>query len=169
MTLLGFLRNRKGNRKQDPFLAEPAGGYLRGPGFAAAPPRFANPRGVATEETLAGIVAQAQARVNGHDWYGHDTTAMDVPPAHERPYVPAPPPPPAFSPPPPMPFSGVSEIMVSRVDYPDPADLSCDKDRHYRETLRRMGAATGTSTSLEDTGTWPRLALEPGDGTGVRL
>lgn len=71
--------------------------------------------------------------------------------------------------PPPMPYSAVSSAWVASIPVPDPADLSYDKDRHYREYLRHIGKATGTSTEFEDTGMWPRLALEPGDGSGVAL
>lgn len=77
-------------------------------------PRFANPHGVATEATLASLAAQAQAetrtvpaaapwgpwdqpggfpealRSADAGWYGWSDTAMDVPPAHTRRYVPDP-------------------------------------------------------------------------------
>lgn len=68
----------------------------------------------------------------------------------------------ATRPAPPRPYSGISAIWVEQITYPDPG-LSFYLGRDYRETLRHIGAATGTSTSLEDTGSWPRLALEAGD------
>lgn len=68
------------------------------------------PHGIATRETLAGIVAQAQAEAEQvpappwgpwdypgsfpdalrgtPGWYGHSLTAPDQPPAHSRPYIP---------------------------------------------------------------------------------
>ena len=114
-----------------------------------------------SEKTLAEaarIIAQVKAeKAAGEDaWWG--LTEMDMPPALDRPYVPAPEPLPA----PPMPFSGVSSIWVATIRYPDPCDFSYYQGRDYRETLRHIGKATGTSTSLEDTGSWPRLELEAG-------
>ena len=108
--------------------------------------------------TLARLTEQAKAeKAAGEDaWWG--LTEMDMPPALDRPYVPAPEPLPA----PPMPFSGVSSIWVATIRYPDPCDFSYYQGRDYRETLRHIGKATGTSTSLEDTGSWPRLELEAG-------
>lgn len=130
-----------------------------------APPSY-RPHGIDTAETLAAIYARAQADAEtAHtsaetqawgEWDQPGTGLADAP-ARE------------LAPPPPMPFSGVSRIMVDRITYPDPADLSIDKDRHYRETFRLTGVATGTSGSLEDTGMWALPALEPGDGTGTRL
>lgn len=58
------------------------------------------PHGIATKETLAGLVEQAQAEKaaqapapdlladEAHRWYGWDITALDVPPRHDRPYIP---------------------------------------------------------------------------------
>ena len=146
---MNVLRFRKDRRQRGPFTAAP----VTRPAPAWSPE---------VTRQIADLTAQAEAEREA--WFG--LTELDNPPVHDRPYVPALADAP---PPPPMPFSGVSKIMVSQVGYPDPADLSCDKDRHYREMLRRMGAATGTSASLEDTSAWPRLALEPGDGTGVLL
>lgn len=124
------------------------------------------PHGIDSQETLAAIVAKAQADAEAAQqsalteaWAEWDQpgTGLAGKPAIEAP------------PPPPMPFSGVSSAWVASITPPDVTDLSYDKDRRYREYLRHIGAATGTSTALEVTGTWPRLALEPGDGTGVRL
>lgn len=146
-----FFRRR---RRQPPLVGReyrPAPAYQR-----AAPvegPAY-QPHGIDSPETLAKLRAQAEA-------------AAAAPPA-----VPPPPPPPPrpVGPPPPMPYpSATSRAMVHQIDYPDPSDLSPDKDRRYRDMLRRVGVATGTRTPLEDTGMWPRLALEPGDGTGTQL
>lgn len=125
----------------------------------------AEPHGIATPETLAEIVARAQAdAVAAHEaaateqWGTWDEPVTPLAPAAEP------------GPPPPMPYpAGTSQIMVGQIAYPDPADLTPDKDRHYRDMLRRVGVATGTHTSLEDTGMWALPALEPGDGTGQRL
>ena len=106
------------------------------------------PHGIDTPEVLAAIRAQAYA-----DALAAQETAGPV-----MGRVPVPPPRPV--PPPPMPCSGVSAIWVGQITYPDPSDLSYDKGRHYRETLRHIGKATGTYGSLEDTGMWPVPALE---------
>ena len=107
-------------------------------------------------------LAELQAQAEAEDWYG--LTALDLPPAHDRPYIAAPLPAP---PPPPMPCSGVSAIWVSRITYPQPGDLSFDHGLHYRETLRHIGRATGTSTSLERADAWPQFAIEAGTGVAA--
>ena len=122
-------------------------------GWRDAPP--AESHGIATPEILAELVAQAQAQAEAE-------TATDVRiPA----YVPQPPPIRRVGPapePPSAPFSGISALWVRQIRYPDPADLSYYQARDYRETLRHIGKATGTSTSLEDTMAWPVPALEVG-------
>jgi hypothetical protein len=111
------------------------------------------PHGIASPETLAGLVAQAQAeaasgvRVPAYVPQALTWTAWTGGDAPE---------------PPPMPCSGVSSIWVSQITYPEPGDLSYDHGRNYRETLRHIGKATGTSTSLENTASWARPALEAG-------
>lgn len=143
---------------------------MGGHGIATAetPPAY-EPHGIDSAETLAALVARAgedaraaQEAAETEPWGEWDEPGV---PLVSEPAPPAPP-----SPPPPMPYPGdVSRIMVHQIDYPDPADLSPDKDRQYRAMLRRVGVATGTRTSLEDTGVWALPALEPGDGTGVPL
>ena len=126
------------------------------------------PHGIDTPETLAEIIARAQADAETaresaltEQWGEWDKPGEALP--ADKPARLAPPPPP-------MPYpSDMSRIMVHQIAYPDPADLSADRDRHYRDMLRRVGVATGTHTSLEDTGMWALPALEPGDGTGVAL
>ena len=148
---------RKDRRQRDPFTALPETGPA-GPATAPIPLSW-TPE---VERQLAGIVAQAEAERAAHaeDWYG--LTELDVPPVHDRPYVAAAPA--LASPPPPMPFSGVSRIWVGQVRYPVPGDLSYDQARNYRETLRHIGAATGTSTWLERADAWPLLAIEAPKG-----
>lgn len=63
---------------------------------------------------------------------------------------------------PPRPFSGVSSIWVSQIDYPEPGDLSIDAARNYARTLRHIGLATGTRGLLESEAAWPLPALETG-------
>jgi len=158
------------------YVPEPGSGVFRDPralntpiGAEDAPtatmPAQYEPHGIDTPETLAEIVTRAQADAGAaqasaqtEQWGTRDEPGTPLAPPAEIP------------PPAPMPFpSGTSRIMVGQITYPDPADLSPDKDRHYRDMLRRVGVATGTHTSLEDTGMWALPALEPGDGTGERL
>ena len=108
------------------------------------------PWGPAAETAVPDLTAE-----DAHALYGWDITAMDNPPVHHRPYVPEPPLPP-------MPFSGVSSIWVSQIDYPAPGDLSIDAARNYARTLRHIGLATGTRGLLESEAAWPRPALETG-------
>ena len=129
----------------------------------AAAALASEPHGIATAETLQMILDRAHAEAEAAaaepwgDWDQPGSGLGEVPA-----YEPAPPPPP---------YPGdLSNIMVHQIDYPDPSEYDGpDKDRHYRDMLRRVGVATGTHTSLEDTGMWPRIALEPGDGTGRAL
>lgn len=168
MNIRGFLRNLKRNRNRNrnrqqapvPSLADQAAAIL---------PRFANPHGVASDETLAEIVTRAQA--TAHETAAHETAATEQWGTQDEPAtVLADAPPLPDLPPPPMPYpSDVSRIMVGQIAYPDPLDLTPDKNRDYRDMLRRVGVATGTHTSLEDTGMWALPALEPGDGTGRPL
>ena len=125
------------------------------------------PHGIDTPQTLAEIVAQAQADAEAaheaavtEQWGEWDQPGKPLAPVA----APAPVPPP-----PPVPPSDLSRIMVSQIPVPQPGDLSYDRSHRYADYLRRIGAATGTSSSLEDTGMWPRFALEPGDGKGVQL
>ena len=76
---MSILRFRRDRRHADSFAATPVTHY--------AAPRFADPHGVATDETLAGLRAQAEAETEAI-WYGWDITAPDNPPPHDRPYVP---------------------------------------------------------------------------------
>ncbi len=144
-------------RRQDDgpaYLPAPAGP----PAAPAAQPRL--DYDAQAWETVARLAAQAEAEAEAAR-AAQDRPA--APPAEE-------PVPWSLLPPPPMPYRGdLSRAMVHQIDYPDPADLSPDKDRAYRNMLRRVGVATGTHTSLEDTCTWALPALEPGDGTGVPL
>jgi hypothetical protein len=73
------------------------------------------------------------------------------------------------APPPPMPPSDLSRIMVSQLPSPPPNDRNFAWTHQYADYMRRVGVATGTSTDLEHTMAWGMPALEPGDGTGVRL
>ena len=122
------------------------------------------PHGIDTPEKLAEIKARAeadalaaQASAQTEQWGTWDEPGTPLAP-------------PAFTPPPPSPYSSdMSRAMVHQIAYPDPLDLSPDRDRKYRDMLRRVGVATGTHTSLEDTGVWALPALPPGDGSGVRL
>jgi hypothetical protein len=148
------------------YAPEPGSGVFRDQRAQAAagdaPTVAYEPHGIDTPETLAEIVTRAQAEAGARAAQASAETeqwgAWDQPPAAE------------LAPPPPMPYPGdLSNVMVHRITYPDPADLSLDKDRRYRDMLRRVGVATGTHTSLEDTGMWALPALEPGDGTGVQL
>jgi hypothetical protein len=135
------------------YAPEPGSGVFRDQRAHATPIAAYQPHGIDTPETLAEIVARAQADAEA----AHEAATTERPAAETLP-------------PPPMPYpSDMSRIMVNQITYPDPADLSPDKDRHYRDMLRRVGVATGTRTSLEDTGMWALPALEPGDGTGVQL
>lgn len=125
------------------------------------------PHGIDTPATLAELVAKAEADAQAAQASAQTVQwgEWDEPPAAlaHIPAVEAPPPPP-------MPYPGeLSNAMVHQITYPDPSDLSLEKDRKYRDMLRRVGVATGTHTSLEDTRMWALPALEPGDGTGVRL
>ena len=176
MSILDLFR-RKPRQPRDRFLAAPVTypeADTRTETMAALAPSYGaeirkaadaftnDPHGIATLETLQEILDRAHAEAEAAaaqpwgDWDQPGTGLGEVP-AYEP------------LPPPPSPYSGVSRIMVGEIAYPDPSDLSYDKDRHYRETLRRIGVATGTSTTLEQTGVWPRIALEPGDGRGVPL
>jgi hypothetical protein len=153
---------RKGYDYGQHYAPEPGAGVFRPEALAKMPLASSGtedtpattyqPHGIDTPETLAAIVAEARTLR-----YAPQPPApapdVRVMPLPDPEHVPAPPP---------MPGSGVSAIWVDRITYPDPADLSYDKDRHYRETLRHIGAATGTSTSLEDTGMWSLPALEAG-------
>lgn len=157
MNVLDRLRNRR--------HAEPITGDFRDDmdvtdALAAVPDPV--PHGIATPETLASILARAQAVQDdgeGETWWG--MTRMDSPPAHDRRYVPQAATLAAF-PPPPMPYSGISSIWVAQIAYPEPGDLSYDHARNYTETLRHVGRATGTSTSLEQMDAWPQFAIEAG-------
>lgn len=94
---MAILRFRS-RRQRDTFAPAP----LAAP---VAAPRFADPHGIATDETLAGLAAQAQtatmARPPWGPWdrpggfpealnatAGHDLTVMDSPPRQDRPYIP---------------------------------------------------------------------------------
>jgi hypothetical protein len=68
-----------------------------------------------------------------------------------------------------MPPSGLSRIMVSQIPSPPLNDRNFEWTHKYADYMRRVGAATGTSTDLEHTMAWGLPALEPGDGTGVAL
>lgn len=172
MSILTLFRRRD----RRPRTTRPAGhadlfrvpGLDGGPGIVIppvtgdAPTVVYEPHGIDTAETLAAIVAKAQedSRTAQESAETEQWGEWDEPGTAPARTVPDPPP---------MPFSGVSRIMVDRIPSPEPVNLSYDSAHNYAQYLRAIGAATGTSTSLEDTGMWPRLALEPGDGTGVRL
>jgi hypothetical protein len=106
---MSVLRFRRDRRQRDPFAASPA--TPRRPA-QQQPPAYDSR--IDPEETLAGLVAQAQAETaqatpwgpwdqpgsfpdamraeNLSDehgrWYGWGDTSMDNPPAHDRPYIP---------------------------------------------------------------------------------
>jgi hypothetical protein len=159
---------RRWLRRNDPLSArDPAWGddaEYRAPA-GDAPAVTYEPHGIDTPETLADLVAQAdadaraaQASAETGQWFEGDEPGIPLAPV------------PGVLPLPPMPYSpDMSRIMVGQIAYPDPADLTPDRNRAYRDMLRRVGVATGTHTSLEDTGMWALPALEPGDGTGVQL
>lgn len=114
------------------------------------------PHGIDTPEVLAALREQAEADARAareaatQQWGTWDEPGTPLAP-------------------PPMPPGDLSQVMVNQIIYPDPADLSYDKDRKYRELYKRTGVATGTRASQEDTGVWALPALEPGDGTGAPL
>lgn len=135
--MIGLRSLRRDRRQRDPFVGTPldrepvpcgwnADGWpLVRDSIGVRPAtggEMIRPHGIATRETLAGLVEQAQAetaqaqagqqaatmarppwgpwdqsgnfpeamRADGErgGWYGWDTTAMDVPPHHDRPYIP---------------------------------------------------------------------------------
>jgi hypothetical protein len=140
-----------------------AGGRLPGDDTPTATmPATYKPHGIDTPEKLAEIRAQAEALASQASAATETWGEWDEP-AGQAPLVPA------GHEPPPMPPSFLSRIMVSQIPSPQPGDLSYDRAHNYADYLRRIGVATGTSTDLEHTGMWALPALEPGDGTGVRL
>jgi hypothetical protein len=121
------------------------------------------PHGIDSRETLAGIIAKAQAdalaaqeSAQTEQWGEWDEPAGPAPlvAAHE---------------PPPMPPSDLSRIMVAQIPAPPANDRNFEWTHKYADYMRRVGVATGTSTDLEHTMAWGMPALKPGDGTGVRL
>ena len=62
---------------------------------------------------------------------------------------------------PPMPTGELSRIMVSQIKPPDPDITSYGRAHSTAEYLRKIGAATGTATDMEETGFWEPAALEP--------
>lgn len=91
---MNLLRLRRHDRRQrDPFLSTPVVRDAAGIRPATAgeiagmqPPRqgrFADPHGIATDETLGSLRAQAEA--DSEAWWG--LTEMDIPPAMARPYA----------------------------------------------------------------------------------
>ncbi len=151
-----ILARRRGARPDD----EPP--YLPAP---AEPEPAAQPRldyDAQAWETVARLAAQAEAEAA--EAAAHEAAAHEPWGEWDEPTAPVP-----LPPPPPMPPGSLSRIMVNQIAYPDPADMSYDKDRKYRELYKRTGVATGTRASQEDTGVWALPALEPGDGTGRPL
>jgi hypothetical protein len=122
------------------------------------------PHGIDTPETLAALrekaeadALAAQASAQTEQWGTWDEPGTPLAPAAEP------------GPPPPMPPSDLSRAMVSQIPFPPPNDRNFDWTHKYADYMRRVGVATGTSTDLEHTMAWGVPALEPGDGTGVKL
>lgn len=127
---------------------------------ATSPTAVYEPHGIDTPETLAAIWAKAQAdgevaQESAMAWQAADPIAsLPVTPMPEAP---------------PMPPSELSRAMVSQIPDPPANDRNFSWAHQYADYMRRVAVATGTSTNLEHTTAWSVPALQPGDGTGVRL
>ena len=109
------------------------------------------PHGIDTPEKLAEIRAQAEADARAAQTEAWGAWDQPGPALADKPAVE----------PPPMPPSELSRIMVSQIPAPDPDITSYDRAHSTAEYLRKIGAATGTATDMEETGFWEPAALEP--------
>ena len=142
---------RKDRRQRDPFTAAPV----------TRPARFEDPHGIATDEYLDSLVvaAQALAADQAEDWYG--LTELDVPPAHDRPYVPALTAVLAATTPAPLtPVTAAeSASRMARLTYPAP-DATREQ---YAACMRQVSAWTGTRSGFDWPAAWTSARPGPAE------
>ena len=150
---MNVLRFRRDRRQRDPFTAAPV-----------TRARFEDPHGIATDATLEALTAQAAAET-AEAWYG--LTELDVPPAHDRPYVGqaaeqlgelhA-----ALILPPVVPVTAEeSASRMARLTYPAP-DATREQ---YAACMRQVSAWTGTRSGFDWPAAWTSARPGPAEPT----